>query len=347
MSICILDPGPLTTVQDLGRSGSAADGYRSCGAADSYSARLANLLVGNAAGDAVLETTLRGPELRFEIATVFALTGAEAPAQLDGQPVPFFAPLFAPAGSVLKIGMAKEGLRSYLAVWGGILVPVVRRSRSTDLACHLGGFQGRRLCKGDVLPVAMPGDSATAWWKTIHRCKADHPLGDAAARTGARLWRWEQNRRLPLLRAVPGPQWEAFTPAGQQTFTHGSYQLTADCNRMACKLQGPVIETVHGSDILSDGIVEGSVQVSSSGQPIVMLADHQTTGGYAKIATVISADLPALAQLRPGQQVAFTLIDPARAVAAARTQAACLKQVADRLAARTTPKFIHAGRLFL
>ena len=331
MSLCILAPGPLTTVQDLGRTGFAADGYRTCGAADSYSARLANLLVGNAAGDAVLETTLQGPILRFETAAVFALTGAEAPATLDGTPVPFYSPLFAPAGGVLQIGMAKAGLRSYLAVWGGITVPRVRGSRSTDQACHLGGFQGRKLCKGDVLPTAMPGDTAAGWWKRIRRCKADHPLGDAAARTGARQWRWEQDRQLPLLRAVAGPQWDAFTDQGRETFTHGIYQLSADCNRMACKLQGPAIQTVHGSDILSDGIVEGSVQVSSSGQPIVMLADHQTTGGYAKIATVISADLPAIAQLRPGQAVAFTLTDPAHAVAAARAQAACLKQVAARL----------------
>ena len=154
---------------------------------------------------------------------------------------------------------------------------------------------------------------------------------DAAARTGARLWRWEQDKQLPLLRAVPGPQWAAFTPAGQAAFTHGVYRLTADCDRMACKLQGPAIQTVHGADILSDGIVEGSVQVGGNGQPIVMLADHQTTGGYAKIATVITADLPALAQLRPGQAVAFTLTDPVRAVAAARAQAACLQQVKARL----------------
>lgn len=331
MSICILTPGPLTTVQDLGRAGLAAQGYRSCGAADRYSARLANLLVGNDPGEAVLETTLRGPELRFEIAAVFALAGAEAPAALDGISVPFYAPLFAPAGSVLTLGMPRTGLRSYLAVWGGIPVPQVQGSRATDLACRLGGFQGRALRKGDVLPTAKPGDAAAAWWKAICRCCANRPLGDAAARTGCRLWRWAQDKQLPLLRAVPGPQWDAFAPEGQAAFTHGLYRLTADCDRMACKLSGPAIETVRGADILSDGIVEGSVQVGGNGQPIVMLADHQTTGGYAKIATVISADLPALAQLRPGQAVAFTLTDPTRAVAAARRQAACLQQVRARL----------------
>ena len=331
MSLCVLNPGPLTTVQDLGREGCAAEGFRRCGAADSYAARLANLLIGNNPGDAVLETTLRGPEIQFVTTAVFALTGAQADAALDGKPVPFFAPLFAPAGSRLTVGTASAGLRSYLAVWGGIAVAPLRGSRSTDLACHLGGFQGRALQPGDVLPLARTGQEAAAHWQELCRRHLDHPLGDETVRRGGSPWRQMGGTRLPLLRAVAGPQAEAFTPIAREIFTHGVYRLTPDCNRMACKLQGPVLETVAGSDILSDGIVEGSVQVSGNGQPIVMLADHQTTGGYAKIATVISADLPALAQLRPGQAVAFDWVDPARAVAAARRQAALLQQIKERL----------------
>lgn len=329
MSIWILDPGPLTTVQDLGRTGCAAEGYRTCGAADGYSARLGNLLVGNEPGEAVLESTLQGPALRFETDTVFALTGAEAPAQLNGRPVPFWAPLFAPAGSQLILGPARAGVRSYLAVWGGLDLPLVKGSRSTDLACHLGGFQGRALARGDRLPT--PAVDAPRWWDAICRRGASRPLGDAAVRSGVRVWQWIGSTRQPLLRAVPGPQWDAFTAAGQKTFTCGLYQLTPDCNRMGCKLQGPAIETARGADILSDGIVEGSVQVSGSGQPIVMLADYQTTGGYAKIATVIGADLPALAQLRPGQKTGFTLVSPAQGAAAARLQAKWLERVKARL----------------
>ena len=136
---------------------------------------------------------------------------------------------------------------------------------------------------------------------------------------------------FPLLRAVPGPQDAAFTSAGLHIFTHGVYQLTPNCDRMACKLAGPAIEMKHGADILSDGIAAGSVQISADSQPIVMLTDHQTTGGYAKIATVISADLPVLAQLRPGQAVAFTFVSPVQAVRAARRQAAILQQIAARL----------------
>ena len=143
--------------------------------------------------------------------------------------------------------------------------------------------------------------------------------------------RVQDTQTLPLLRAVAGPQDAAFTADGLRTFTHGVYTLTPNCDRMACKLAGPAIAMKNGADILSDGIAAGSVQISADGQPIVMLADHQTTGGYAKIATVISADLPALAQLRPGQAVAFDFVTPAQAVQAARQQAQILQQVAARL----------------
>lgn len=331
MSLCILSPGPLTTVQDLGRDGSAAQGFRHCGAADGYSARLANLLVGNNPDDALLETTLRGPELRFLTDAVFALAGAEADADLDGHPVPFYTPCFAPADSTLRLGTARTGLRSYLALWGGIAVPPVRGSRSTDLSCHLGGFSGRALRAGDVLPLARSGREVTDHWARLCDLHLNRPLGDKQVCHGGSPWRQQGDTLVPLLRAVAGPQSGAFTDAARDTFVRSIYQLTPDCNRMACKLEGPSLETLAGSDILSDGIVEGSVQVAGNGQPIVMLADHQTTGGYAKIATVISADLPALAQLRPGQAVAFDWVSPARAVAVARQRDALLHQVKERL----------------
>ena len=327
--ITVLDPGPLTTVQDAGRTGYAAQGYRTCGAADAYAYHLANALVGNEPGTAVLECTLRGAALRFEADTVFALTGAESPAVLDGVPVPYFAPLLAKAGSVLQMGLAKNGLRSYLAVGGGIATQPVLGSRSTDIKCHIGGLEGRKLAKDDTLPTG-PCDTAALWQKITSR-QLDRPLRDKTVCTGLHPVRVMGAQTLPLLRAVPGPQDAAFTEKGLHDFTHSVYTLTPDCDRMACKLAGPPLAMHHGADILSDGIVPGSVQVSASGQPIVMLADHQTTGGYAKIATVISVDLPALAQLRPGQSVCFTFVTPAQAVQAARQQAALWRQVQDRL----------------
>lgn len=329
MSITVLDPGALTTVQDAGRTGYAAQGYRSCGAADSYAYRLGNALVGNPANAAVLECTLRGVTLRFETDTVFALTGAEGPAALDDAPVAYYAPLLAQAGSVLRMGTAASGLRSYLAVGGGIATPPLLESRSTDLKCRIGGLAGRKLAKNDFLPTG-PCDTRELWEKITAR-SLNRPIHDALVCHGTHPVRAEGAKNLPLLRAVAGPQQASFTDKALHDFTHSSYTLTPDCDRMACRLAGPIIETVHGSDILSDGIAAGSVQVSTNGQPIVMLADHQTTGGYAKIATVISADLPMLAQLRPGQSVCFTFVAPQQAVQAARRQAELLQAVAARL----------------
>ena len=303
MNLHVISPGPLTTVQDAGRTGYAARGFRTCGAADGYAMRTANLLAGNpqAAGAAVLEMTLQGGKYQFDGDAVFALAGADMPAALDGRPVPAYTPLLARAGQVLAIGAARSGLRGYLAVFGGVDTPPVLGSRSTDLKCRMGGLDGRALKAGDVLPIGAAPAMVEQRWQQICAKGANRPLG--TARTPARPWRFLGGRKLPLFRAVPGPQTDAFTAVGQAAFVHGVYALTADCDRMACKLQGPQIETVDGSDIVSDGIVAGSVQVSANGQPIVMLADHQTTGGYAKIATVISADLSAMAQLRPGEKL--------------------------------------------
>ena len=178
MSITVLDPGPLTTVQDAGRVGYAAQGYRSCGAADGYAYRLGNVLVGNDPGAAVLECTLRGAALRFETDTVFALTGAESPAALDSTPVPYYAPLLAKAGSVLQMGAAKTGLRSYLAVGGGIATPPVLGSRATDVKCGIGGLEGRKLTAGDTLPIGSCDTAAL--WQTITAKRLDRPLRDKA-----------------------------------------------------------------------------------------------------------------------------------------------------------------------
>ena len=246
------------------------------------------------------------------------------PAALDGRPVPAYTPLLARAGQVLAIGAARSGLRGYLAVFGGVDTPPVLGSRSTDLKLPDGRAGW---------PRTESWGCAAHWGGTRHggtalaadlRQRGKPPAGHGA-HPPARPWRFFRvggscrcsSVRCPAPRPMPLPQWAA-------AFVHGVYALTADCDRMACKLQGPQIETVDGSDIVSDGIVAGSVQVSANGQPIVMLADHQTTGGYAKIATVISADLSAMAQLRPGEKLAFQYVSAAQAVAGARAQAAVL-----------------------
>lgn len=226
MSLKVLDPGPLTTVQDAGRTGYAAKGYRVCGAADSYAYRLGNMLIGNAPGAAVLECTLRGAALQFETDTVFALTGAVSPAALDGVPVPYYAPLFAKAGSTLQMGMASTGLRSYLAVGGGIATLPVLGSRATDLKCCIGGLDGRKLAKGDTLPTGLC--DTTALWQKIITCHLDRPLQDTCITTALHPVRTLGTQTFPLLRAVPGPQDAAFTSAGLHIFTHGVYQFMAN-----------------------------------------------------------------------------------------------------------------------
>lgn len=316
----VITPGALSTVQDVGRAGHAAEGFPECGACDKYAMALANLLCGNTdcLHTAVLEMTLMGATLRAQRSMIAALTGAQAAPTINGQSVPMNRPFLMKAGDVLEIGAFSSGLRGYLAVSGGFDVPAVLGSRATDVKSRIGGLEGRALRAGDTLPVGQ-GDASARRLSALLRgadAIAQKPwllrpstpqgfLGEAV---------------LPLLRAVPGPQDEAFTAEGLHTFTHGVYTVSPDSGRMAARLIGPTVASLRGSDILSDGIVEGSVQISANGQPIVMLADHQTTGGYAKIATVLPCDLPTLAQTRPGAPVAFRFVTPAGGMQALRLE---------------------------
>lgn len=316
----VITPGALATVQDIGRAGHAAEGFPECGACDKYAMALANLLCGNAdcLHTAVLEMTLMGATLRAQTTVLAALTGAQAAPLLRGKPVPMNRPFLLHPGDTLEIGAFTGGLRGYLAVSGGFDVPAVLGSRATDVKTHIGGLEGCALRAGDTLPVGQ-GDASARRLSALSRgaeAIAQKPwllrpstpqgfLGDTV---------------MPLLRAVPGPQDAAFTAEGLAAFTHGVYTVSPDSSRMAARLSGPAVASVRGSDILSDGIVEGSVQISANGQPIVMLADHQTTGGYAKIATVLPCDLPVLAQTRPGAPVAFRFVTPAGGMQALRLE---------------------------
>lgn len=321
MALNIVSPGPLTTVQDFGRHGHQAEGYPECGACDKYALALANLLCGNGGCPHVagLEYTLCGPTVRAADYTLVALTGGTVLPTVNGKRVPMFEPLLLAPGDTLEIGMLSSGLRGYLAVFGGFDIRPVLGSRSTDLKCHIGGLSGRALKAGDVLPVLRAFELPQERYKPLKKRLEAVVLEDWALATlsphgfiGA--------QKFPLLRVVLGPQDDAFTEKGLFDFKSALYTVTQDSNRMAAKLSGAPIEAKAGVDILSDGIVEGSVQVSANGQPIVMLADHQSTGGYSKIATVIPCDIPALAQVRPGQLVGF------RAVSVEEGAEACRKE---------------------
>lgn len=322
----ILYPGPLSAVQDMGRAGHAAQGYPECGACDKYALALGNLLCGNPETAAAIEMTLAGAIVQFDQDAVIALTGAVCAPTLNGQPVPLYTPVRVRAGDTLETGAFSAGLRGYLCVQGGIDTPPVLGSRSTDTKCRIGGLGGRALQKGDALPIGK----ASAGYDFTRATRAARTLSDKPWLLRPRTAHaYLGDQVIPLLRAVPGPQDDAFTAEGLRAFFSGLYAVTPDSNRMGVKLSGPAAETKHGSDILSDGIVEGSVQISANGQPILMLADHQTTGGYAKIATVIAPDLSAAAQLRPGETVAFRPVDVQTAVRLCRETAQQLRKIKE------------------
>ena len=286
MSVLVKTPGPLTTVQDEGRFFYQSSGIRPSGVMDAAAYEAANALVGNAKGEAVLEMTFLGATLEFQSAAWFALTGADMQAKLDGVPVERYRAVKAEAGQTLAVGMAATGCRGYLAVRGGFDVPPVMGSRSTDVSAKLGGFKGRALKAGDVLPTLAADD-----WTPTDLCY-EPPVYESEI----------------TVRVVPGPQEEYFTAAGVDTFFSAAYEISPNSDRMGLRLDGPEIESISGTDIVSDGIVFGSIQVPSGGVPIILMADHQTAGGYAKIGTVLSFDLPKLAQARPGDKVRFAKI---------------------------------------
>ena len=292
MKLTILSPGPLTTVQDSGRFGALGKGFSPGGAMDMDAMTVANLLVGNAPGVGVLEMTMLGITARFDCESAIALTGADMSTRLNDEPIARYASVAVHPGDVLTMGAASRGMRAYLAVTGGFDLPLVMGSVSTNLKCALGGFQGRKLKTGDELPLNQSG---APFLPRQVSPPEDYP--DCIS-----------------LRVLLGPQDDAFMQKGIDTFLGCEYTVTDKADRMGIRLSGEIIESKNGVDILSDGIAAGSVQIPASGTPIIMMADRQTTGGYAKIATVISADLSRAAQARPGTRIRFVRVTEAEAI---------------------------------
>ena len=286
-------PGLLTTVQDLGRPGLAHLGVPTAGAADRRAFGLANRLVGNRPGAAGLEITLAGPELELEADGWVALTGGRVAADLDGRPVPMDVAVRVEAGQVLRIGPVTAGLRAYLAVRGGIDVPAVLGSRSTDTLAPVGP---PRLAEGTALPV---GDLADG---DPYRQVAPTPPVDPE----------------PVLAVVRGPRDDVFTDQAVAALIGAAWTITSDSDRTGVRLDGPVLERRRQVELASEGMVEGSLQVPPDGHPILFLANHPTTGGYPVIAVVAGQDLPLAAQARPGTRLRFRFVS----VTAAREAAA-------------------------
>lgn len=304
----VLEPGMLTTVQDRGRYGYQRFGVPVSGGMDQFALRAANLLVGNDDGAACLELTVLGPRVRFLADTWIALTGADLAPQLNGQPLPRWQSVRVARDDVLSFGGAQDGMRAYLAVAGGLDVPVVMGSRSTYVKAGIGGFQGRALKAGDVLS-ALPPRSGFAERKL--------PAGVEPPVYGHEY----------EVRVVLGPQDSAFTREGIKTFLESRYVVSIQSDRMGYRLEGPPIQHVKGPDIVSDGTPLGAVQVPGNRLPIVLLADRGTTGGYTKIATVISVDISKLAQAMPGDSVRFRVVTLEQAHAILREQEAVLDAI--------------------
>ena len=314
MAIIITNPGLLTTVQDQGRIGYQQFGVSVSGVMDPRSASLANILVGNDEKEAVLECTMMGPHLQFNQANCIAITGGDLMPTLDGKPIPNYTAVKVEAGQVLKFTMPKTGCRAFIAFAGGLDIPEVMGSRSTYMKAKIGGVEGRKLAKDDVIGFRAP--------------KAE--LKNMNFRSMASEF---VPRKEYTVRVVLGPQDDYFTDAGIQTFLSEVYSVTAEFDRMGCRLEGAVIQHKEGGDIISDGIAFGAIQVPSSGQPIIMLGDRQTTGGYTKIANVISADFRILAQLKQGDKVRFEKVSVKAAQDALLTQRAALKTIRNALEA--------------
>jgi antagonist of KipI len=285
----VLQPGMFTTVQDLGREGFGPMGVSPSGAADAVSLRVGNLLLGNFSSAAGLEMTLLGGTFLFSEGATVVLAGSDFAPRLEGVAVAMWAPVEARPGQTLQVAATRSGARCYLCVRGGMVVEPFLGSSSTHVLSGLGGFAGRALRKGDVLPIGKPRQSAMPGKLS----------GAALAMLAPRK----------ILRVTPGPQRDWFGDAAKRLFDEGVYRVTEEANRMGLRLAGPAIARSNGRELVSEGVALGAVQIPESGQPIILFVEQQTAGGYPKIANVISADFHSLGQLRPGDEVRFEMVD--------------------------------------
>lgn len=286
MGIRILKGGMLTTVQDLGRTGYQSQGFSVAGVMDVRSFKIANLLLDNPENEAVLEFTLIGPTLEFTSATIIAITGGDFQPTINGEPAPIYTAIYMNKGDVLKFGSARTGSRGYIAFSSYLDIPVVMGSRCTNMKSKIGGFKGRKLRAGDYINFRIK----RRYLPFFLSRKLEPENFDQDSVT---------------LRVVMGPQDSRFSKQGIETFLTSEYKVTSEFDRMGCRLDGAYIAPKESSDIISDGIAFGSIQVPAHGKPIILLADRQTTGGYAKIATVASVDIPKIVQRKTDHKIRF------------------------------------------
>lgn len=285
----IEEPGLHTTIQDSGRVGFQKDGIVPAGPMDPYAFRLANTLVGNSWDEAAIEMTMVGPNILFLENSVVAVAGANLSPTLEGEKIPMWASVYVEKGQELSFGKPKHGARAYLAIAGGIQSEEVLESRATYTKAKIGGLNGEALGAGDEIPGLTLSEEELAKRKGKILSKNVRPFYQAHH----------------LVRVIPDEQEALFTEEALSTFYTHSFKVTPQSDRMGYRIQGKKLEFNAQTDILSDAVAFGSIQVPSDGDPIILMADRQTTGGYPKIGTIISHDLWKVAQLLPGQTLSF------------------------------------------
>lgn len=309
MTIRVVNGGMHTTVQDLGRTGHQKDGVPVSGAMDRFALRAANILVGNDPGDAALEITLRGPALEMKSGALLALAGAPTELSVEGEAITPWHPIWVPKGSLLQLGSMPSGCRAYLAIAGGIDVPVVLGGRSTYVRGGFGGLGGRALIAGDIVPTGPVSELSARILSSIVR----DPKLPAVAPWGMGPSARPPYTAHPVVRLLEGAHTHALTTGSRQLLFSQRFTVSPHSDRMGYRLLGTQLELTRPLELLSEAVTFGTAQLPPSGQPIVLMADHQTTGGYPRIGEVAAVDLPLMAQLRPGDSVQFVPVSLAEA----------------------------------
>ena len=308
--IQVLEPGLFTTVQDLGREGFGSLGVSPSGAADRISLRMGNRLPTNEQGAAGLEMTLLGGTFAFPDGAMLSLAGSDFGATLEEKPVELWKAHVAKPGQVLRLGPTRSGARCYLCVQGGIEVELFLGSASTHVLSGLGGHQGRALRKGDELKLGSGNREVVGEGRGAARLgRRALPKSSGTLRRSLSARALSQLTPQKVLRVTLGPQSGWFPEAAQELFYSSTYRVAEESNRMGIRLEGTAVPAPAGGEMISEGVSLGAVQVPEGGQPIILFVEQQTTGGYPKIANVISADLHRLGQLRPRDEVRFELLD--------------------------------------
>ncbi|CAH0344331.1 biotin-dependent carboxyltransferase family protein [Bacillus sp. CECT 9360] len=301
--ITITKPGLLTSIQDLGRYGFQKFGVIASGVMDPISHRIANLLVGNEENAPTIEITLLGPTIEFNESALISICGGDLSPTIDGKPVRLWRSVLVKKGSTLQFGKCRSGCRAYLAVAGGYVVQSIMQSKSTYLRAEIGGFNGRALQAGDQVSFNPPGELSTKVIQYLARNLSPHAFVQSEWSVASDLI--PNNKNSPSIQVIKGRQFDLFTKESQNMLFENVFEITSQSDRMGYRLKGSILSLDKAEEMISEAVNFGTIQVPADGNPIVLLADRQTTGGYPKIGQIATVDLPLLAQGKPGDRIRF------------------------------------------